>query len=437
MRSEETLSPVDAAWLRMDTEPNPVIINAMIGLGGALQPAALDQILARIIAFPRFRQRIMGAPLGLGLPRWHEDPLFDPAVHVHRMALPSPGGAEALADLVSEIISTPLDRGRPLWELHVVEGVEPPIGHGVALLARVHHCLGDGLALVRMLLAVVGVDAHAVDLGPLLPPQPSRGGGVLSRVARDFGALSKLLTLPFDHMAPLDRPQSHAKRVAWSSGVPLDRVKRIARVAGAKANDVLMASVTAAVRSYLLGHGALPDRREVHAIVPVLLSGTADNARLGNHFGLVFAPLPLDLESPVERIREMKRRMDSIKASREADITFAILGAAGLTAARVERLAVDVLSRKASLLVTNVAGPPSALELGGQVVESMTVWAPTAGHVALGVSLLSYAGTLRMSVVSDVALVRDPGSIVRAFEEDLAELSEHFAPRCAGPVAGQ
>ncbi len=430
MSSRQPVSPVDTAWLRMDTETNPMVITAMIGLGGPLPPAALAQIVERVVAFPRFRQRIAPPTLGLGPPHWEDDPSFDPALHVHRVALAAQNDA-ALADLVSEIMSSPLPRSRPLWELHVLDGVEPPVGHGTALVARVHHCLGDGLALVRMLLSLVGADDSPVDVGLLPPPPALHLCDFAAHAADDVVALSKLVALPFDHAAPFSRPQSRGRRAAWSSAIPLERVKQIARAAGAKTNDVLMASVTAAVRGYLLRHGALDAGLLVHAIVPVLLRGTTEDASLGNHFGLVFAALPLALASPLERLQEMKRRMDAIKASPEAPVTFAIIGAAGFASAQVERLVVDLFSRKGSLLVTNVAGPPAPLELGGQVVESMTVWAPAAGHVGLTVSLLSYADTLRMSVASDVALVPDPESLVVAFEDDLAALA-----RLSGVDAG-
>lgn len=425
METRQAVSPVDAAWLRMDSETNPMVITSMIGLDGPLSPAAIEQLVSRMIAFPRFRQRVVPPAFGVGFAHWENDPQFDPALHVHRVALPSPGGAAALADLVSDIMSAPLDRSRPLWQLHIVEGVEPPIGHGIALLARVHHCLGDGVALVRMLLSLVGIDAHPVDVGVLPPPPVARLGDLTERAAKEAKALGKLLFLPFDDGALFAGKQSRGKRVAWSSGIPVHRVKEIARAVGAKTNDVLMASVTASLRAYLLRRAALDEGREVHAIVPVFLRGTSDDADAqGNHFGLVFAALPLGIASPLERVREVKRRMDAIKASPEAEVAFAILGAAGFASPQVERIVVDLFSRKGSLLVTNVAGPPVPIELGGRAVESMTVWAPTAGHVALGVSLLSYDGVIRMAVASDVALVPDPAPIVAAFEEDLAELSE-------------
>jgi WS/DGAT/MGAT family acyltransferase len=348
---------------------------------------------------------------------------------VHRIALPSPADAAALSALVSDILSTPLDHGRPLWQLYVVEGVGPPIAHGTALITRVHHCLGDGVALVRVLLALSGVDAKPQDVGLSPAPVGAHVSDLAKHAAAEILALGKLTFLPFDDATELVGEQSRKKRVAWSRAIPLARVKEIARSLDAKTNDVLMASVTAAVRGYLLAHGGLPEHHGVHAIVPVFLRALDDAKSSGNHFGLVFAKLPLSCPSAIERVIEMKRRMDAIKASPEADVSFAILGVAGFASAEIERLVVELFSRKGSLLVTNVAGPPGPIELGGREVESMTVWAPTAGHVGLGISFLSYAGTVRMAVASDAALVPDPASIVQAFEADLDELFGVVAPR--------
>ena len=291
------------------------------------------------------------------------------------------------------------------------------------LVVRVHHCLGDGLTLVQLLLCLAGIDAHPADVDPPHPPPATHAGDLLERAAKDIVALGRLLLLPSDDSPPFCRPPSRGKRAAWSRAIPFDRVQRIACAAHARTDDVLMASVTAAVRSHLARHGGLRRGSEIHAIVPVVRRGGAEGSGHGDQFGLAFAGLPLALESPLERVHEMKRRMDTIKASPEADVAFAILGAAARASAFVEHLLVEFFSRKASLLVTSIEGPPAPFELGGQVVDAMTVWAPTAGHVALGITLVRYAGSVRMGVASDVAIVPDPESLVGAFEEDLDDLT--------------
>jgi hypothetical protein len=407
----------------MDSETNPMVITAMIGLQGPPSAADLNDLVDRLAALPRFRQRIAPAPPA----RWEPDPLFDPTLHVHRFALASPGGAHGLAGLVGDLMSAPLDRSRPLWQLYLVEGVEPPIGRGAAFIVRVHHSLGDGAALVRSLLALSGAAAPPAQVG--LPPQGApRLAERAVRVARATSTLARLVRLPSDRGSLLDRKPSRAKRVGWSRTFALAEVKAAARSLEAKTNDVILASVSGALRSYLARNGALLPGLEVRALVPILLRGTLLRAGLANHFGLAFVALPLACASPLERLREVKRTMAAIKSSPEAFVTFAVLGAAGRAGAFAEKLAVDFFTRKASVLVTNVAGPSAPLDLAGRRVESVTAWAPTAGHLGVGMTLVSMAGDLRMAVASDSALVPDPASLAAAFEEDLSALITASTP---------
>jgi len=419
VKSRTPLSPVDAAWLRMDSETNPMVITAMLTLDGALDHRSLDDLVANIVRNERFRQRAVPRMLGVGVSRWEEDPRFDPAMHVHRVAAPPPADDEVLAELVSDRMSAPLDPSRPLWQLYVVEGLA---GGRTALVARVHHCVGDGVALVRLLLSIAGVDGAREGPGPSPSHEPIHLSERATRAAEHARALRKLLLLPRDPATPLKGRPSRRKRVAWSRAIPLETLKRSAHVLGATVNDVLLASTTAAVRRYLLAHGGVNHRLDVHAIVPVFL-GSATDMRLGNHFGLVFVALPIGCAQSHGRVRVIKGRMHDIKASPEASVAFAILAAAGIAGAAIERSIVDIFTRKGSLMVTNVAGPPVPLVVAGRTLESVVVWAPTAGHLALGVSFVSYAGAIRVGVMSDPAILSDPHAIVAEIERDVAALT--------------
>ena len=408
------LTAVDAAWLRMDSATNPMVITAVLVLDGALDRAAEAELVSRLVAHPRFRQRAVGPALGVGAWHWEDAPGFDPALHVHRIGLPHPGDEAALVDLVSDLMSSPLDHARPLWQLHVVD-----MPKGTALVARIHHAMGDGVALVGLLLAVVGIDAKPEEVGLFVSPTTGVGD-VAERTAAQALALGKLLLLPSDPPTPLKGAQSSRKRVAWSRAYPLDAIKKAAHAIDAKVNDALLASVTAGIRSYLDGRNAMRDGLEIHAIVPVFFRGAGET--LGNHFGLVFAALPLGSSEPHDRVRAMKLRMDRIKASPEAQVAFAILAATGVASPEIESIVVDLFSRKGSVMVTNIPGPPVPLTMAGRGLDQILVWAPTSGHVAVGVTLLSYAGSIRMSIAADVALVPDPERVVSGFENDLDAL---------------
>jgi diacylglycerol O-acyltransferase len=432
----EPLSAVDAAWLRMDGDAHPMVISVLIGLDAPIDPPALDRLVARLVAFRRFRQRVVGGRWGSIGARWEDDPSFDPSLHVHRVALPSPGDDGALATLLADWMSTPLDRRRPLWQLHVVEGVRRPIGDGAALFVRIHHALGDGAALVAMLLALVGVDAAPAAVGRRSLPAHDDGRGGRSRatsdvstrltqVRRSVTSLGRLLAMPFEAPHRFNRAPSRAKRVAWSSAVALDRIKAIAAMHDAKVNDVLMGALSGALRRYLDHHGDRSPAHRLRAIVPMYLRDEGDGMLVGNHFGLGFVGLPLEHDSPAQRVRAMAERMSTLKASADAEVSYAVLGAAGLASAEVERLVIEVFSRKGSVMVTNVPGPPVPLSLESTGISSMTVWAPTSGHVGLGVSFLSYAGAVRMSVGADASIVDDPERLVRGFEDELGALAEN------------
>jgi hypothetical protein len=403
----------------MDSETNPMVITAMLTLDGPLDRRGLDELVANIVRSERFRQRAVPARLGVGIGHWEEDPRFDPALHVHRIAVPPPADDEALAALVSDLMSAPLDRARPLWQLYVVEGLA---GGRTALVARVHHCVGDGVALVRLLLSIAGLDGAREAAGPPSSHGPADASDRATRAVEQARALRKLLLLRADPATPLKGEPSRRKRAAWSRPIPLDALKRSAHALGATVNDVLLASTTAALRRYLLARGGVSHGLDVHAIVPVFLGGFATDMPLGNHFGLVFIALPLGCSRSLGRVRVIKGRMDAIKASPEASVAFAILAAAGVAGAAIERSIVDIFTRKGSLMVTNVPGPPVPLVVAGRALESVVVWAPTAGHLALGVSFLSYAGMIRMGVVSDPAVVADPQAIVEELERDVAAL---------------
>ena len=400
----------------MDSETNPMVITAVLVLDGErpLDRGAQAELVERLIANPRFRQRAVGPALGVGAWHWEDAPGFDPALHVHRIALPSPGDDAALVDLVSDLMSTPLDHTRPLWQLHVVE-----MPHGTALVARIHHAMGDGVALVGLLLAIVGIDAKPEEVGLFVSPALG-AGDVAERTAAQALALGKLLLLPSDPPTPFKGKQSNRKRVAWSREVPLDAIKRAAHAIDAKVNDALLASVTAGIRSYFEKRKAMRDGLEVHAIVPVFFRGAGET--LGNHFGLVFAALPLGSPAPQDRVRAVKLRMDRIKSSSEAQVAFAILGATGVASPEIESIIVDLFSRKGSVMVTNIPGPTVPLTMAGRNLRQILVWAPTSGHVAVGVTLLSYAGSVRMSIAADVALVPDPERVVAGFERDMDAL---------------
>jgi WS/DGAT/MGAT family acyltransferase len=225
-----------------------------------------------------------------------------------------------------------------------------------------------------------------------------------------------------DPVTRLRGPLGPRKAVAWHDGIPLDRVKSIARALGGTINDVLMCALAAALGRELRAGG--DDVAEIRTFVPVNLRPLDQPVpvELGNRFGLVFLALPVDHQPPRQRFDELKRRMDALKQSPEPVVTHAILSAVGLSPVQVERLFVDVFGAKVSLITTNVPGPTTPLVLAGAEVRRILFWVPQSGAVSLGVSLFSYAGRVVWGVSTDVGRYPDPGRLVSRFAESIDEL---------------
>ncbi|MFW6067770.1 MAG: wax ester/triacylglycerol synthase domain-containing protein [Myxococcota bacterium] len=415
----EPLSHVDAAWLRMDTPTNPMMITSLIVYREPVSFEALEKVVReRLLVHERFRRRV-GHGVLAG-PHWEDDPYFDLANHLHRVALPEPGDRGALQSMVGDLMSSPLDRNRPLWQLHLVEGFQGR----TALITRLHHCMGDGVALVAVLLGMTeegqGLSPQQVGLQP--DPAPDGLKDRAKAMASQAATLGRILLLPSDPPSPFKGEMGVRKRAAWSDPLPLERVKAVGKALGAKVNDVLVACLAGALRSYAESRGSWPEGRELRALVPIYLQSPGHTDRLGNHFGLVFLTLPMAGAGPVERVREAKQRMDAIKRSPEAMVALGVLGAMGVASSEIEQIGVDVFTRKATFLVTNVPGPPAPIHLAGGEIESLLVWAPASGHVGIGCSLLSYAGHVRLGISADAKRMPDPGTVARGFEAQFEEL---------------
>jgi diacylglycerol O-acyltransferase / wax synthase len=454
--SSSSMPAADAAWLHMDRPVNPMVVNSVIWFDEPLDWHRAKKVFARRIVdeFPRFRRRV-GEPLGR-LPRFEDDPEFDIDQHMHRLALPAPGDQAALQELVSDLITPPLDPTRPLWHVYLIEGY----GEGCAVLFRIHHCIADGIALARVMLSLTDAEPDAGIAPPATPRKrgrrlplggvtgpasaalgaarqvtaaavhegmeslghPRHAAGLAATAARDAGTVAKLLTAPADTQTVLRSPLHGSRRVAWSTPFPLDRVRKAAHRADAKINDLLVAAVTGALRRELERHGQVPD--EVHIMVPFNLRPLDQPLprELGNDFALILLALPVGIEDHEARLREVKARMDAIKSSHEGPIAYGVLNAIGMTPPWVEDRLIGFFSDKASAVVTNVPGPRETVFLAGTPVRGVLVWAPCSGSIGMTVSIFSYAGEVTVGFMVDTALLPDPQPLRRAFEAELRAL---------------
>lgn len=461
------MSNVDAAWLGMDSPDNLMMVTAVLHLDEPVDRERLAAVLRhRLVSrFPKFSMRPLPSGSPFEQPVWTEDPDFDLDRHVVEAgALPDD---EGLAALVSDLLGRPLDMRHSPWQFHLVDVPagppspgSPDAGARSALVARLHHCLADGIALASVLLSLTDDDPDRAPDSPDAAAEPSgpvpdpRRPGLRTRVAdgsRDVasvagvdplvprsvrqGATSLLfgwrvlrtaLGLLFATRDPRTRLNGRLgarKAAAWSGQLDLAVVKRVAAALGATVNDVLLAVTAGALRRHLLAHG---DRaHDLRVFVPVDLRprGEPVPVTLGNKFGIVFIKLPVAEADPVARVRLVHQRMAEVKAGAQAVSTFAILAIVGALPSWGHRLAVRVLGAKSTAVVTNVPGPRAPVFLAGARLVRLAFWVPQAGSVGLGVSILSYAGAVTVGVASDYNVLPDPGEITRAVEAELAELA--------------
>lgn len=437
------LSPIDAAWYHLDQRGRSLDIGALLFFDEHLDMDSLRGLAATHLApRRRFHSRVAEGTLGLG-PRWEKDSHFDIDAHLHHQAVPEPGD-QALASLVGDLMSAPMDLDRPLWDLYLLDHRrDPGSPMGSALLARVHHCIGDGFALGHLLLSMGDSRGSAQDAAKKPEPgkkqdwlhhlkelatHPDRIRDDAQLANRTARAMGHLVALPFDSETILSRPLSHIRRAAWSGPITLDRVKRLGKRLNATVNDVLMAALSGALRSYLIDAGEPVSEVKLRAVMPVnlrparFLEEMPDE--LGNHFGLVFVQLPIDKATAMDRLFEIKLEIDRLKQTPEAVVAFGILQALGRTPVSFEHKIEDIFIKKASLVASNLPGPRTPLYFAGRKLQDFLFWPPHPGNLGLGMSILSYNGQIRIGIRSDAEVIDNPATLAAYFCREFERIEE-------------
>ena len=452
----EAMSRVDTAWLRMERPTNPMMITGVLMLDEPMTLAALKHVIRkRFLAYSRFRQKPVDGPTGAS---WQDDAHFDLDWHVRLSGLPGKGDGpaaqkRALQRFVGQLASSPLDPGKPLWQFHLVERY---LG-GSAIVARIHHCYADGIALVQVLLSLTDAERSPGKTEPLpktwLKQQGAAvarrvgavdrymrlGGRVLEKgmemvqdptlagvLAKEGGEIARelvqALSLPDDPPSMLRGRLGVSKRVAWAEPLKLEEVKAVGRACDCTVNDVLMAAAAGALREYMRERGERIDGMNLRATVPVNLRPLEHAKKLGNHFGLVFLDLPVGEANPVRRLERVAECMRQLKNSRQAIVAYGLLAALGMAPAAVQELALDLFSRKASAVATNVPGPQQPLYLSGRKLRDLMFWVPQTGSIGIGLSILSYDGEVHFGLIADARLIPDPQDVNRRFGEEFDKL---------------
>ncbi|HYF25656.1 MAG TPA: wax ester/triacylglycerol synthase family O-acyltransferase [Baekduia sp.] len=446
----DRLRALDLAFLDLETSQAPLQVGWTLRLGGRPPSlAALRRHLdARLHAVPRFRRRLASAPLTLGDQLWADDVAFDIGRHVHAVRVPAPGGTAQLRETASALLSPVLPVDRPLWSMHLVDG----LADGWALVGQVHHALVDGVAAVELaLLLFDGLDQPGAGAAWRPEPPPAlhrlaahaaahrvRGAAGLARSAARALAAGD----PVDAARDASRAMESALRpagptslaggatarraVAWAS-TPFDAAQEAGRRHGATVNDVLLAAATSAMAAALHRRGERP--AAVKALVPVNVRDGAQTGGAGNHISFLPVDLPVGEPDPVVALRRISARTKAAKARGEARPLAALAQAADLLPAGPRRALTRTAARAVSfsVVVSNVPGPPVDLALLGRPLEAILPMVPLLHGQALTIGALSYRGRLHLGLAADEVAVPDVVDVARDLERAFDVL------RVAGP----
>ncbi|WP_084960353.1 WS/DGAT/MGAT family O-acyltransferase [Thermoactinospora rubra] len=470
------LTALDAQFLNIESATTAAHVAGVAILdatGGAVTRQALARLVTqRMHLSPALSQRLVEAPLGLDRPYWTEDTSFDVDQHVFETTLPAPGDDERLAEEVARLHARRLDRSRPLWEMHLIKGLT---GGRVAVYTKVHHAAIDGVSGAETLAALLDLSPEPRAVEPAerpraTPPSPAemlaraaartvkhpfRALRSLARTAAELDAVPLVSALPGAGLVaqavrqaaggrrrvpplpplaaprtPFNGPISGERQVAFGS-VQLKDVKRVGRAFGLTVNDVVMALCASALRAWLRELAALPDRPLV-AAVPVAVRTAGALERAGNQISAMVVPLATDVPGGVERLRAVKRAMDTAKRRFALAPAGWPVEASELLPPPLAALAMPALFRLASLgpapvnlIVSNVPGPQFPLYLcGGRVLAYYPLSVVSDATGGLAITCLSYDGML------DFGLVACPRRV-----PDVWRLMDHLHAAMAGFLA--
>ena len=463
----ERLSALDATFLDVESQAAPMHVGAALLFDakplmlehGGLDIERLTRFTeAAIDSIPRYRQRVEWIP-GFGHPVWVDDERFDMHFHLRHTRLPLPGDERSLKRLAGRLFSQHLDRSRPLWEFWVVEGVE---NDTFALIIKVHHCMVDGVAGVRLLEALLQVSPDAVEREPnewqarrppnrmqlVLGETSHRIDGLrklrhfMPRVRENFQGLSNVLR---SGMKPAPRTPftehdiSPYRRFDWTS-FKLDDVKAVKKSLGGTINDVVVASTTGAVRRFLLRRGSDVDSMEGFRTVLPVNTRKAGGLSVGNHVAMLLANLPVTERDPLERLKKVIRVTTELKKeSNQTGGTELIEDVADLTTKRLvsELYRAAMRLRTYNLIITNVPGPPMPLYMLGAQMKAIYPMVPLMQNQNLGIALFSYAGDVHWGFNADWESFPDVHEFVEDLETSFAEYKKLAAERAPALSEGE
>lgn len=456
----ERLRPRDLDFL-VEEIPSAPRHNATIeifdpGDSGFDYDRLVDLVQDRISFVPRYRQRIQSVPGRLANPVWVDDVRFDIGFHVRRSALPRPGSLEQLRELVARIVSRPLDRSRPLWEIYFVEGLS---GGRVALLYKTHQVLVDGVDTVDLAQVLLDVTPDVRTLGgdgwhphQRQSPASLMVGAVLDSLSEPETVVDTLRTTTSSVLRSADAAAKQAGRVVNGLAgrrtesesavmgvlsqqrrvVAVDTLladyRTIRKVHGGTVNDAILATIAGGLRGWLLARSeSMGGLRQVRALVPVsVIDQELEATSLGSQIAAHFVDLPIGEASPVIRLHQVSYSFQAHKEGGRGVAARRLAGIAGFAPTTFHaigsRVAMAEARRGFQISITNVPGPQSPLyAAGARMVATYPVHPLLPGH-ALAIGVTSYDGGVYYGITADRDLLPDADLLGICITEALDEL---------------
>jgi WS/DGAT/MGAT family acyltransferase len=448
------MTSLDASFLYLE-QPNALLHVA--GLYTFARPLDYERLLRhveeRLHLIPRYTQRVVMVPLNLGHPTWEPDPDFDIREHMPRHRLKAHDDA-ALATLCAKLFAQPLDRARPLWEMHLIEGYH----HGCAVLAKTHHAMIDGASGVQLINILMDPSPtgtpvpppsqephqhrlpnpvmHALDgVVDTLRTQLQIGRHVANMLRRPARALQEArATIEAVGMlastlasstppTPFNGPIGKDRTLAWTR-LSLNEVKATKNRLGGTVNDVVLAVISGGLRHYLQLRGMKPDRIELKTMVPVNVRSEHDQLKLGNRVSMMVAPLPIGITDPVERLRQVSAAMDMLKSSGQAGQMARVVALTDLLPPLLQKplARFQASVTPVNTVCTNVPGPRETRYMLGEPVQLMVPIVPLAAGIGLGFAIMSYADQLTIGMNADAARIPDVWRLSEALRQSFEEL---------------
>jgi len=448
MPASDQLTALDAAFLELEQADDSAVMHigaALVfdplpGGGTPVIGKVREHVEQRLDLLPRYRQKLdVPRTGGLAWPSWERDQRFEIEAHVRHATVPSPGDEGEFLDWLSDYYSHRLDRGRPLWEMVLLDGLA---GGRWALVSKTHHCLVDGVGSIDVIDVLLDEEpAPSEPSAPHAPvsdlveashgwlPHPPAPVGLVadaghaavragahavmhprealerSRAVIDLLVRDELIAAP---RSSLNVPTGATRRIA-TVHVELQEVQKVRSALGGTVNDVVLCAATGALRELLLERGEDPPRQGLRAMVPVNIRREGDHGELGNKVSSLFVELPVAEADPLRRYELVRAATEKRKAGGQALAASAVTGLTELAPPVLHASLARAMSAKRlfNVTITNIPGSPRrAYAFGAPMVDVVPI-VPLAAEHALGIAVVSYAGGVTFGLYADRASMPD------------------------------